>query len=81
MSTEQAEAIISMVGNKLSEAFGEALPDTVALATAKALGYVEGKRGRTGGTFATPAGLYFAGLSGEVVNNYDTEEENEKIQA
>ena len=51
--------VVSKVSNQLQEAFGERLSEQAALAVAKELGYVTGKRGRNGGTFVTPAGLNY----------------------
>ncbi len=62
MMTNQAEEIVNKVLNKLTDAFGTEVSQGTALAVAKSLGYVRGKRGREGGTLATVSGLHFAGL-------------------
>lgn len=58
----QSDVIVQKVLNRLMEAFGKPMPESLGLATAKALDYVTGKRGRKGGTFATETGLKFADL-------------------
>jgi len=64
----QVNAILLSLQAKVGEIFGQTNVDRkTLLALAKDLGYLEGKRGRDGGTFATDMGMAFAGLSGEII--------------
>lgn len=64
----QVNAILLSLQGKVGEIFGQSSVDRkTLLALAKDLGYLEGKRGREGGTFATDMGMAFANLSGEII--------------
>lgn len=71
--SKQSEVIVQKVQNKLQEAFGETFSQALSLAVAKELGLVQGKRGRTGGTFATESGLRYADLVSEMSEGLATE--------
>lgn len=64
----QVNLILATLKSKLSDHFGKNnLDRKTVLQLAKELGYLQGKRGRDGGTFATETGMTFANLSGEII--------------
>ncbi len=64
----QVNSILLTLQTKLAENFGKSTVDRkTVLQLAKELGYLEGKRVREGGTFATEMGMAFANLSGEII--------------
>ncbi len=64
----QVNSILLTLQAKLAQFFGQTTIDRkTVLQLAKELGYLEGKRGREGGTFATEMGMAFANLSGEII--------------
>ncbi len=64
----QVNAVLLALQTKLADSFGSTTVDRkTVLQLAKELGYLQGKRGREGGTFATEMGMSFANLSGDII--------------
>lgn len=73
----QVKSILDKVNETLVSAFAKEVGTEMLLLTAKSLGYVKGKRGRDGGTFATPEGMAFAGLEGSIIRPMTAKERRE----
>lgn len=64
----QVNMILATLQLKLETAFSATgLTQKTVLGVAKELGYLQGRQGRNGGTFATETGMAFANLSGEII--------------
>ncbi len=64
----QVNGILLALQTKLAADFGPSPIDRkTILQLAKELGFLQGKRGREGGTFATELGMTFANLTGEII--------------
>lgn len=64
----QVNAVLLALQTKLADNFGAVSIDRkLVLGLAKEFGFLQGKRGREGGTFATETGMAFANLSGEII--------------